>query len=106
MQMEYKNSKEELASLQGDLDQQLHSIRERRGKLQDQEAELKAEEARLVQLRSTNTREEDLLKKQTTELKEVIQRERATLESLKEYVISPLKWVLIIIEWGVNLIVS
>lgn len=87
MQLEYKNSKEELASLQGDVDQQLQSIQERRGKLQAEEEELKAEEERLVQLRLASAKEkEELLRKQKSELKEVIEKEKASLKSLREYV--------------------
>ncbi len=87
MQIEYESSKEELASLQGDLEQQLHSIQERRGKLHEQELELKAEEERLEQLRLASTKEkEGLLKKQKTELRDGIEKEKAALKSLKGYV--------------------
>lgn len=87
MQLEYKDSKEKLASLQDDTEKQLQDIQERRRSLQDQEAELKAEEERLSQLRTANSKEtEELLKRQKSELKDAIEWEKKALKSLKEYV--------------------
>lgn len=87
IQLEYKDSQEKLASLQGDMEKQLHDIQERRRSLQDQEAELKAEEERLTQLRAASAKEtEELLRKQKSDLKDAISQEKKTLKSLKEYV--------------------
>lgn len=87
MHLEFATSKEELTSLQKDLDGQVQGIQERRDTLQDQRVDLMAEEERLVQLRSANSKEtKEVLRKQSSDLRDVIEREKAELKSLQEYV--------------------
>lgn len=88
MQLEYESSKEELVSLQEDTGQQLLNIQEKKRKLAGQEAELKAEEEQLACLRAANAKEkEQLLLKQKSELKDLVEREKKILTALKECVI-------------------
>ena len=87
MQLEFATNKEELNNLQKDLDQQVQGVQERRDTLQDQKVDLMAEEERLVQLRSANSKEtEEVLRRQSSELKDAIEKEKAELKSLQEYV--------------------
>ncbi len=81
MKSDYAAKREELAKLQEELHTQ---NQERKQKLKEEEMELVAEEERLSQLRSASSREADqLLKKQKSELRDVIEKEKKTIASLK-----------------------